>query len=133
VILLDTHVLVWLDTGARQLGPLAQRAVDAARSAAMLWVSAVTFWEVALHVRKGRIELALPPQQWRLDILATEVGEIELDGAMAVDAATLPGFPPDPADRMIVPTARAAGASLGTADAAILAWQGELARLDTRR
>jgi PIN domain nuclease of toxin-antitoxin system len=133
VILLDTHVLLWLDSGQRRLGAVAQRAVDDARSAAMLWISVVTFWEVALHVRKGRVELALPPDQCRLDILATEVGEIELDGAMAIDAATLPDFHPDPADRMIVATARAAGATLVTADEQILAWPRPLARLDARR
>jgi hypothetical protein len=52
-LLLDTHVLVWLDEGSARLGEEAREAIDVAWKAGELAVSAITFWEIATLQRNG--------------------------------------------------------------------------------
>ncbi len=77
---------------------------------------------------RGRIDLHQAPGSWRLDWLQAGLQEIALDGALALAAVQLEAFHADPADRFIVATALARGATLLTADQAILAWPGPLLR-----
>ena len=132
LILLDTHVLIWLDQDDQRLGPETNRLIDTGLAAARLAVSAITFWEVALLVAKGRLALASSAMAWRRDVLGHGMVELPVDGAGGVRAAELPAFHADPADRFIVATALAHDATLLTADERILAWPGSLRRLDAR-
>ena len=95
-------------------------------------VSAISFWEVALLVRKGRLRLEQSLGVWRRDLLGRGVIELPLGGATCIAAAQLGYFHADPADRFIVATARELGATLLTADDKILAWSGRLDRRDAR-
>ena len=132
LILLDTHVLIWLDQDDHRLGPATNRVIDVALVAVRLAVSAITFWEVALLVAKGRLALASSAMAWRRDVLGHGAIELPVDGAGGVRAAELVAFHADPADRFIVATALAHDATLLTADERILAWPGPLRRLDAR-
>ena len=132
LILLDTHVLIWLDQDNPDLGPTARERADRAHRAADLAVSAVSFWEIAMLAAKGRIVVGLPLPKWRLDLLRSGLVEIALDGRLGIAAAELGGIHSDPADRMIVASARANGATLLTADERIPDWPGKLDRLDAR-
>jgi len=89
-------------------------------------VCAIPFWEVAMLAARGLINLRQSPESWRLDWLQVGLGEIPLSGANAVAASALEAFHADPADRFIVATALARGATLLTADQAILGWSGPL-------
>ena len=60
-LLLDTHVLIWLDQDNSSLGPKARKRADLALQQGRLAVSAISFWEIAMQVAKGRITMALPP------------------------------------------------------------------------
>lgn len=133
MILLDTHVLLWLDCDDANLGPTCREAIQAAWQADGVAVSSLSFWEVAMLQQRGRIDLTQPPEAWRRDWLQAGLLEQPLDGEIAVRATALAGFHPDPADRFITATAQARGATLVTADAAILAWPDPLPRLDARR
>lgn len=124
MILLDTHVLVWLDMGSTRLGKKALRLIDTALAHDELAVSSMSFWEVAMLTRKGRVELQGEVSGWRKELLGKGVREIPLHGGMAIRAGELPDFHGDPADRMIVATALETSASLVTADERILAWLG---------
>jgi PIN domain nuclease of toxin-antitoxin system len=93
-------------------------------------VCAIAFWEVAMLAARGRIELLQSPESWRVDWLRAGLEEIALDWALAVAAAALAEFYPDPADRFIVGTAMARAATLITADQAMLRWPGPLLRSD---
>lgn len=93
-------------------------------------MSAVSFYEIAMHVAKGKIKLPMPVDQWRGRGAEYGIGEIAVDGEIALRAAELSGLTGDPFDRMIAATADCRGASLMTADAAILAWRGSLKRFD---
>lgn len=131
-MLLDTHVLVWLDEGSDKLGKHARRAIEQAFEADGLAVCAISFWELAMLQQRGRI--ALPPiRTWRGELLDMGLREIAVDGEIGLAAAELQGFHPDPADRLIVAAAMAHDAALASADTRILEWQAGLARVDARR
>ena len=132
LILLDTHVLVWLDAGDPRLGRQARRIIDSALQEDELAVSAISFWEVAMLEQKSRLRLRLEPESWRADLLDNGLLEVQVDGEIGIRAARLAGFHGDPADRLIVATALA-GHRLVTADRSILAWCGDLPSHDARQ
>ena len=133
MILLDTHVLVWLDQAWEDLGPAARELIQAAFVEDALFVSAITFWEVAMLAQKGRLRMSLDAQSWRRELLQNGLREIEVNGWIGISSTMLLGLHADPADRMIVATALARGARLITADQRLLDWEGTLDRVDARQ
>lgn len=133
MILLDTHVLVWLDEGSGRLGKKALQQIDKALAHDELAVSSVSFWEVAMLVVKGRIELHCEVGVWRKELLDKGVREIPLHGGIAIRAGELRDFHGDPADRMIVATVLETSASLATADERILSWLGLARKINATR
>ena len=92
-------------------------------------VSALSFWEIAMLKRKGRIDFPEDVMLWRREQLERGLIEIPVDGHIAVKAAFLEDLHGDPADRIIVATALE-GHRLVTADSRILNWPGPLDRLN---
>ncbi len=131
MILLDTHVLVWLRFGERTLGRRARAVVDRATQDGTAAVSAMTFWEAGMLQEKGRVDLPADLSAWRASLLREGLVEIPVDGAIAVRAGSLRDIHGDPADRVILATALE-GHRLVTADDRLLAWPGDIARLDAR-
>lgn len=131
-VLLDTHVLIWLDQDDPALGPEARKSADAALQQGRLAVSAISFWETAMLIAKRRVTMALPLVAWRRDLLGLGLVEIPVDGAIGIAAAQL-DLHGDPADRIIAATARMKGAVLLTADQPLLQWNNALERCDARR
>ena len=132
LILLDTHVLLWMSDENPALGKQAFASIEASNRVAQLAVSAITFWEVAMLADEGRIEAREPVEYWRAALLQAGLIEIPLDGAIAAFAVTLAGLPRDPADRWIVATCLRRNAILLTADQALLDWSGGLEAQDAR-
>ncbi len=128
MILLDTHVLVWLLWDDRRLGKRTRQVIDRSWAAGEAAVSAVTFWEVAMLHGKGRLALLTDIGLWRLSLLEEGLVEIAVDGEVAIRAGLLPNLHGDPADRLIVATALQ-GHQLLTADHRLLEWPGHLSRL----
>ena len=122
VILLDTHVLIWSLQDATALGPEARILLDEQILAEGLMISAITTWEIALLARKSRIVLGMDVGKWIEDTLALPGLVLgALDPPIAVDSVMLPdNFHNDPADRIIIATARHHNLRLLTADQAIL-------------
>lgn len=83
-------------------------------------------------VLKQRVSLSEPPETLRDELLRNGLLEVPLDGAIAIAAANLQHIHADPADRFIVATATATGATLVTADSRILEWNGRMKRQDAR-
>jgi len=126
--LVDTHVWLWYALGdtKRLPPPLAHRltALDEQRR---LHLSVMSVWELAMLVAKNRIQLGCAINGWvneffertRYQLLGVNIG-------VALDANALPGnFHPDPADRLIVATARHHRLTLITDDRKILDYAGQ--------
>ncbi len=123
-VLLDTHALVWLVVGDERLRPAVRRRIEAAAQQQQLWVSAITPWEVGMLVARARLVLDRDVMDWLQAALALPgIRLAPLEPVVAVASTRLPGgMHGDPADRLIVATARQLGAVLVTADAALLAY-----------
>lgn len=132
MILVDTHVLIWMDTGDRRLGRTSRNLIESHWATGNVGASALSFWEIGLLCERGRFRPALPLTEWRDKWLVAGLVEIPLDGMIATRALDLSGLSPDPADRFIAATAMLSGATLLTADARMLDWLHPLARQDAR-
>lgn len=125
-ILLDTHVLVWLLSGQEKIGKKTLKLIESSVKSDELYVSAISFWEVAMLVDRGRIELNQSAEHWRRDVVMFGIKEVPLCGAIALESVALKSFHPDPADRMIVATAKHNDYLLLTCDKDILKWRGKV-------
>ena len=118
MIVLDTHVLVWWVSGSGRLSVRAKRAIDQGLRRSPAVVSTISVLEIATAVRRGRLELELPVDQWLADLRA--LPELEFQPVSAEIAELAGSFdeatPGDPADRIIVATALTLRAKLVTAD-----------------
>jgi PIN domain nuclease of toxin-antitoxin system len=119
VIVLDTHVLVWVREGNERLGRRTARRIDRALHDGALAVSAFSFWEIAMLVGAGRMRLRVTVDEFRAATLGAGVLEMPVDGAIAI-LSTRFGMHGDPADRIILATALQHEASLATADRSLL-------------
>jgi len=122
MIVLDTHVWVWWVDGGGQLPPVYQ-ALLRAEAAKGLGVSAISCWEVAKLVERGRLQLTIPVEQWLALALLPPVVLLPLSPEVAVGSTRLPPpFHRDPADQIIVATARHYSCPLVTLDGLIRAY-----------
>ena len=123
-VVLDTHALVWLLAGNRRLSPTVAEVVRQAADTNQAFVSAITPWEIAMLVAKNRLTFACDVQTWLDDALSQPgISLAPLLPAIAVDSTRLPGtMHADPADRIIVATARHFHATLITTDTQLLAY-----------
>jgi len=138
LLLLDTHVWLWLVDGVeRELSSSALRHLSRASREGRILVSVISVWEVAMLVRKHRLRLVLQVDEWVDRALrAPGVRLAELTPRIAIESTRLPASPHgDPADRILIATARLQGARLVTRDAGILGYaeRGGLAVLDAGR
>lgn len=98
-----------------------------------LAISAITFWEIALLITKGRLRAVESASEMRRQVLDSGVTELALSGDIALRAVELANLPKDPADRFIVATAIVHGAMLMTADKQLLIWKHPLRRQNAER
>lgn len=118
MILLDTHVLVWLAVEPRRLSRPAVSAIRRATAADGIAIASITLWELAFLFARGRLRThgTIEASVQRL-LDATRVVVREITPVIAALAMHFPDdFSGDPADRLIAATARAEGLSLATAD-----------------
>ncbi len=121
MIVLDTHIWVWWVHGDERL-TRAQAEVIEANETDVIGVSAISCWEIAKLVERGRLELPYPLEEWFEDALSYPgIRLFELTPEIAIESTQLPGeFHRDPADQMIVATARVYGCPLVTSDDRLL-------------
>ena len=118
IALLDTHVLIWWLQDPALLSPAQKRVTDEAGKESPLRVSDISLWEIAALHSLGRIRLAIPVREWLEKAVAPPlVRRHGISPAIAAEVARLPdSFHRDPADRILVATARTLGATLLTHD-----------------
>jgi PIN domain nuclease of toxin-antitoxin system len=121
MIVLDTHIWVWWVHGDERL-TRTQAEVIEANETDVIGVSAISCWEIAKLVEYGRLELPCSLEEWFEDALSYPgIHLLELTPEIAIESTQLPGgFHRDPADQMIVATARVYGCPLVTSDGRLL-------------
>ena len=121
MIVLDTHIWVWWVHGDERL-TRTQAEVIEANETDVIGVSAISCWEIAKLVEYGRLELPGSLEEWFEDALSYPgIHLLELTPEIAIESTQLPGeFHRDPADQMIVATARVYGCPLVTSDGRLL-------------
>lgn len=118
MIVLDTHAWIWWVADSRRLSAPARQRIDQAVEVSGVHVSAISCWEVSLLVRRGRLELSMPLDEW---ISHSEslpyLHFVAVDPQIALLSNALPGpWHDDPADRIILATALHLGAALVSKD-----------------
>ena len=120
MILLDTHVVIWLADDVTRISKKAEAAIVRARQDGDgLAISAVTLLELAMLSSKGRIQLKISLESFMNNVEARFL-VLPITGRICVQAFDLPtNYPKDPVDRIIGATAMVEGLALVTADRAI--------------
>jgi len=121
---LDTHAWLWGVLGDPKLGARARRALASSAKGTAIGLAAISLKEAAWLLARGRIVLAEHVGSWpawlREAASAPGLEILPLTVDAAIESEQLPAsFPKDPADRLIVATARLHGLTLITADDAI--------------
>jgi PIN domain nuclease of toxin-antitoxin system len=118
VIVLDTHVLVWWVSDATRLSSRARRAIEGELRNGQVVASAISVFEIATAVRRGRLHLGSPIDQWLADLLT--LPEVRLEAVNPAIAQIAGQFtdpvPGDPVDRLIAATAVALKSKVVSAD-----------------
>lgn len=124
MIVLDTHTLAWWVAGDAALSKKAKAAIDHEHDGGQIIVSAISAWEIAMLVERERLALSMEVQSWLATVAQIEsVSFVPVDVEIAIRSVQLPGaFHRDPADRIIVATARKLAAPLVTVDEKIRAY-----------
>ncbi|KKQ53075.1 MAG: PilT protein [Candidatus Woesebacteria bacterium GW2011_GWA1_39_21b] len=122
MILLDTHILIWWLNGSAKLSNKALREIKNSKKKEKIFVSSISIWEIAMLVKKKRLKLTLNVESWIREVeRLTYVNFLPVDNNIAFESVYLPEFKhKDPADRIIVATARGLRAKLITSDIRIL-------------
>lgn len=107
----------------QELSPELVKRLDVAAKAASLFVSAISIWEVATLAAKGRLQFPIPLENW-VDAALQQPGIrlLPLSPAISLESARLREFHGDPADRILVASARLEKLILVTRDRKILDW-----------
>ena len=102
-LMLDTCALLWLASGSDAISGATRRRID---EASVVYVSAISIWEIARKFRKGTLELPLEPREWFDRVLEQHnLTLLPLSSETMFDAAELPEIHKDPADRFIIAAA----------------------------
>lgn len=123
MIILDTHIWIWWVHGDPSLSNAARDVIESSERSG-LGVCAISCWEVAKLVEYGRLNLPCPVGDWICQALSYPgVRLLDLSPQVSVESTQLPGvFHRDPADQIIVATARVFDVPLVTVDTKILAY-----------
>jgi PIN domain nuclease of toxin-antitoxin system len=124
-LVLDTHIWIWyVQNESKQFSRRIVQPVEDAVQRGDVVVSAISVWEVAMLEALGRIDLSLDIRAWVGRALSFPGVRLKgLSPTIAVESTRLPGNPHrDPADRLLIATARFMGAALVTRDERILSY-----------
>lgn len=126
-LLLDTHVILWQSSELHRLGPRTRAAIEL--DATSISVSIVSFWELAIKVGAGKLNLPADLATF-WDTMRAEATSLGLEPRHVLGLAQLDILHRDPFDRMLVAQARVEGLTLVTADERLFKYP--VATLDAR-
>ena len=123
MIVLDTHAWIWYVSNPEYLSQKAMEYVEQAKREKSIFISCISAWEVALLVKKGRLQLTMDVSDWISKVERLPFFQfVPVDNAIALKSVNLSGLHPDPADRIIIATALQLGAPIVTKDERIHAY-----------
>ena len=124
VIVIDTHIWFWWVQGLPQLSAQRVEILDNHAGDGLV-LSDISMWELAMAVTRGRIVLPMPIAEWmNLALAYPNLRVVAVTPKIAIESTQLPGsFHRDPADQLIVATARVLDCPLMTSDEKILAYK----------
>ena len=103
-MILDTCALLWLTQGGGELSETALQCIDAA---SVVYVSAISGFEIGIKVQKGKLGLPARPLDWFVSVLEHhDIEVLPLDLEICIRSTELPTMHADPCDRMIIATAQ---------------------------
>lgn len=122
MVVIDTHTLLWWVSGDEQLSKAAAKAINDALAKSEVIISSITIWEISMLIEKNRISLSMDIESWAKEVAEIKgVRFIPVDNEIGIKSTKLPGeFHKDPADRIIVATARKLAVPLVTIDEKII-------------
>jgi len=125
MIVLDTHVWVWWVSDPGLLSPGARKLIQRSKKEESVHISSISAWEVAMLVDRGRLQLTMPVEDWvRESEALSYFNFVAVTNSIALKSVRLPEpLHNDPADRIIVATTIAMGATLVTKDRKILGYR----------
>ena len=113
-MILDTCALLWLASGDKKLSRSALKEIN---SASAVYVSAISGFEIAIKVAKGKLKLPHAPQEWFEKVVEHHgLTVLPLELNVCIAAAELPRVHDDPCDRFIITTAKLNDLTVVTAD-----------------
>ena len=123
-LLLDTCAGIWIANGQSICQDAQTAIVDALEADQPVFVSPITAWEIGQLAARGRISLPMSPTKWFKRLLdAPGVRLASMDPELLIASSSLPGLPlRDPADRIIVTTARELRYRIVTRDQQIIGY-----------
>jgi len=119
MIVIDTHILVWWVSDDKNLSTAATNAINnTLNNNSEVIISSISAWEISMLINKGRLILSMDVESWLTEVSQIDgVRFIPVDNEVGIKSTLLPGeFHKDPADRIIVATARKLAVPLVTAD-----------------
>jgi len=122
MIVIDTHTLLWWVSGDKQLSKAAAQAIKQALVKSEVIISSITIWEISMLIEKNRLSLSMDIESWTKEVSEIKgVRFVPVDNEIGIKSTKLPGeFHKDPADRIIVATARKLAVPLATVDEKII-------------
>jgi PIN domain nuclease of toxin-antitoxin system len=124
MVVLDTCAWLWMCSAPQKLSRPAREAIGRERGRSGLVVSVMSTWEIAKLVQKRKLTFAIPCREWIEGAVRTDGVTLHpLTPDICIESTELPGvFHGDPADQLIVATARLLGAPIVTGDRKILSY-----------
>ncbi len=126
MIVIDTHVLVWWASSSDALSTAAAKAIKKtlAKNDEII-ISSISAWEISMLIENGRLVLSMDVESWLDEVSQIDgIRFVPVDNEIGIKSTMLPGeFHKDPADRIIVATARKLAVPLVTADEKIINYE----------
>ena len=127
ILLLDTHVLLWIASAERRLPRSARALIEDKQNETMFSIASI--WEVAIKAAQGRVSFTSSARNLRKCLIERGYIELGINGEHAIVAGGPPPIQKDPFDRMLVAQATVEGATLLTADPVIARYEGPITLL----